>query len=290
MMRKLMNKYEMPQFNISEIKGNNIFVLGIGGGSDVVGAYGFGSIVKKSNPKAIVNFGLCVSKKENYSGFKKINNSLYLRDNSQKSINNSHTSLELIQKMAEYDNDLPSPFLLVRLPKFEKVSEKYGLGDFYHTLLSEFADAINYISPDLIIAIDMGGDSLTCGVEDENSFDRSGLRTLKRIGKPFIYIVFGVGCDGESTAEMIANSIEKEYEAKSLLGEFSLKEIIGLTKAMSKSILKDDRTPNIIADAVSVFANSEDKLITIPRHRKPQIPLSWITKGITFDGLKLSIE
>ncbi len=280
----------MPEFNLSEIKESNIFVLGIGGGSDVVGAYGFASIVKKSNPKATVNFGLCVSRKENYLGFKRINNSLYERDNSQKTINNSHTSLELIQKMADYDKDLPSPFLLARLPKFEKVSEKYGLDDFYQNLQYEFSNAINHINPELIIAIDMGGDSLTCGVEDENSFDRSGLRTLKRIGKPFIYIVFGIGCDGESTVKMIINSLEKEYETKSLLGEFDLKGIIELTKAMSKSILKDDRTPNIIADAVSVYENSEDKLITIHRHRKPQIPLSWITKGVAFDGLKLSIE
>lgn len=285
-----MNKYEMPQFNLSEIKESNIFVLGIGGGSDVVGAYGLAITLRKLNPKATVNFGLCVSRKENYCGFKKINNSLYQRDNSQRSINNSHTSLELIQKMGDYDKDLPSPFLLARLPKFEKVSEKYGLGDFYRILRSEFSNAINHINPELIIAIDNGGDSLTCGVEDVNSFDRSGLRTLKRIGKPFIYIVFGVGCDGESTVEMIVNSLEKEYEAKSLLGEFDLKEIIELTQVMSKSILKNDRTPNIIADAVSVYENSEDKLITIPRHRKPQIPLSWITKGVAFDGLNLSFE
>lgn len=280
----------MPQFNISEIKGINIFVFGIGGGSDVVGAFGFASLLKKSNPNGTVNFGLCVSKKENYSGFKKINHSLFQRDDLIGSIKNSHTSLKLIQEMADFDGDLPNPFLISRLPKYDKVSSKYGLNDYYEILKSDFSIALNYINPDVIVAIDLGGDSLTCGIENENSFDRSGLRALKQVGKPFIYIVFGVGCDGESTVDMIENSLEKEYEAKSLLGEFDLKEVIRLTRKMSKTILENDRTPNIIADAISSYENSEDRLITIPRHRKPQIPLSWITKGVVFDGLKLSIE
>lgn len=280
----------MPKFSISDVKGDNIFVLGIGGGSDVIGAYGFASTIQKLNPKAIINYGLCVSRKENYLGFKKINFSLYQHDNLQKSINNFHTSLELIQKMAEFNTDLPSPFLISRLPKYEKVSNKYHLTDFYLNLQSEFSNALNHINPDLIIAIDMGGDSLTCGIEDENSFDRSGLRILKRIGKPFIYIVFGVGCDGESTTDMIVTALEKEHEAKALFGEFNLNDIVDLTRSMSKSILKDDRTPNIIANAISSYQNSGDRMIVIPRHRKPQIPLSWITKGVAFDGLKLSIE
>lgn len=280
----------MTQFKISEIKGNNIFILGIGGGSDVVGAYGLASLIKKLNPKSIVNFGLCVSRKENYLGFRKINNSLYQRDNSQSGIKNSHTSLRLIQEMADFDNYLPDPFIIPRLPKYDKISNEYGLTDFYQKLQTDFSVALNHINPDVLIAIDMGGDSLTCGIEDENSFDRSGLRALKRIGKPFIYAVFGVGCDGESTMEMIVNSLEKEYEANSLLGEFDLSDIIELTRIMSKSILKDDRTPNIIADAISSYYNLGDRFITIPRHRKPQIPLSWITKGIAFDGLKLSIK
>ncbi|MDE0471296.1 MAG: DUF1152 domain-containing protein [Ekhidna sp.] len=288
MIKSMMNKYEMPCFNVSKIKGDNIFILGIGGGSDVVGAYGLASIIKTSNPKSLVNFGLCVSKKTDYTGFKKINNSLYQRDNPQSASNNPHTSLKLIGDMASVGSHLPNPYILSRLPKYGKISKKYSLLEFYQELYNEFLNALNFINPDVVIAIDMGGDSLTCGVEDENSFDISGLKTLKKIGKPFIYIIFGIGCDGESTVEMITNALEKEYVKNSLLGEFSLSELIDLTGPISKSILNKDRTPNIIADAQSTLDKSGDGMITIPRHIEPQIPLSWLVKGIAFNGLKLS--
>lgn len=139
----------------------------------------------------------------------------------------------------------------------------------------------------------MGGDSLTCGVEDEYSFDRTGLRALKQIGSPFIYIVLGPGCDGESTIEMLQSAIEKEVSCNSFIGEFLLDEVVKYMQPVSVNTLSSDRTPSIITNAQNKIGKElhlKSGYIEIQRHRKPTIPIEWIVKGIAFDGMKLSIK
>ena len=94
--------------------------------------------------------------------------------------------------------------------------------------------------------------------------------------------MFGLGCDGESTKEMILASIEQEKH--SFKGTFSIAEIAKLWSLVSERFLPKDRTPNIILSAFKL-SNQE---IEIPRHRKPLIPVEWLKVGIVFDGLNFN--
>lgn len=270
------------QFDLSV--NQNTLVIGIGGGSDVVGAFGIASILKSKSPEIIIEYALCVSKKENYCGFKQINHFLHKR--TDKGIDNkekiSH-SLILVSKMSEFDKHLPNPYLISRSkPSTENQEE----------ITSAINSALSEIKPTNIIAVDLGGDSLTCGMDgNEFGFDRTGIKALQEIGMPFTYVVLGLGCDGESTIEMLQNAIAREVEKNSVLGSFKLDNIIEQMLPVSKNLLADDRTPNIIANAYSEIQNDNNKfseLSRINRHRKPLIPNEWLITGVAFDGLKFS--
>ena len=262
----------------------NTLVIGIGGGSDVVGAFGIASILKSKSPEIIVDYALCVSEKANYYGFELINKFLHKRteeniDKKQK----QHHSLNLVSKMSEFDKHLPSPYLISR-PKFSNQNQ--------NKITKAISSALSRKKPSNIIAVDLGGDSLTCGTDgNEFGFDRTGIKALQNIGIPFTYIVLGLGCDGESTIEMLQNAIAREVEHNSILGSFKLDKIVEQMMPISKNLLADDRTPNIIANANKEIQNDNQKsfkLSLINRHRKPLIPNEWLITGIAFDGLKFS--
>jgi hypothetical protein len=240
-----------------------------------------------------VEFGLCVSYKPKYSGFKKLSRHLYQREisNIPEDIKELGPSLELVLKMKRYDGGLPEPYLLARHKKYEKVRPKLSIEKYENDVLRTFKKASELLKPELIFAVDTGGDSLTGGVEDELSFDKTGLKALKQLGVPFVYIVLGPGCDGESTIPMLKSAVKRESKAGSLLGEFDLKNIIEIWEPISTNLLDFKRTPNIIANAKSKIERNPDlanDLTTIQRHRIPDVPTSWLIKGIAFDGLKLS--
>ena len=278
----LLPKHFDKQFDLSV--NQNTLVIGIGGGSDVVGAFGIASVLKSKSPKIILDFALCVSKKDNYNGFEQINNFLHKRtkENIDEKLKQSH-SLILVRKMSEFDKHLPPPHLISR-PKPSSKNQ------------NEITNAINLalleIKPTNIIAVDLGGDSLTCGMDgNEFGFDRTGIKALQNIGIPFTYIVLGLGCDGESTIEMLQNAIAREVEQNSILGSFKLDKVIEQMLPVSKNLLADDRTPNIIANAYRGIQNDDQKSFEfskIDRHRKPLIPNEWLITGIAFDGLKFS--
>lgn len=270
------------QFDLSV--NQNTLVVGIGGGSDVVGAFGIASILKSKSSEIIVEYALCVSKKDNYSGFEQINHFLHKR--TEKGIDNTEKishSLILVSKMSEFDKYLPNPYLISRpKPSIENQKE----------ITSAISSALSEIKPKNIIAVDLGGDSLTCGMDgNELGFDRTGIIALQEIGIPFTYIVLGLGCDGESTKEMLQNAIAREVEQGSVLGSFRMNKIIEQMLPVSKNLLAKDRTPNIITNAYSEIQNDNKKsfeLSKINRHRKPLIPNEWLITGIAFDGMKFS--
>lgn len=274
------NNYKFIEtiYNFQDYISCNLLIIGIGGGSDIVGAYALGKFLKETNPSATINIAVAVTPKSDYDGFDKLQENLYqVNSNQVPDLSELHHTLQLIKEIYNCDKSF-SPYVLVR-PKYridtdisihqKEVSEAIG-------------KSISSLNPDFIIATDNGGDSLTGGISEnvEKEFDRTGIRALQKFGKPFEYIVFGPGCDGESTKEMILASIEQEKH--SFKGTFSIAEIAKLWSLISERFLPKDRTPNIILSALKQ-SNQE---IEIPRHRKPFIPVEWLKVGIVFDGIK----
>ena len=254
-----------------------ILVFGIGGGSDIVGAYSIASMLQKKNSESEIVYGLCVSQKHDYEGFERINDGLFKRSPflSDMDLENHHSSLKLTIEMNQFDENLPAPYLIVR-PKMN--SDK---------ILKVFQESLKYIEPDIVYAVDLGGDSLTCGIEDESGFDRTGLKALKDTGIPFIHLVLGLGCDGESKMDSMMNAIEKMKEKELFFGAFNLSQEIDLMTPISTLLLDKYRTPNIMVSANEDIVNNPDKsteTIIIPRHINPEIPLRWLVTGIAMDG------
>lgn len=271
------NRFTEPIYKFSDYINCNVLIIGIGGGSDIIGAYALGKFLKATNPNTTINIAVAVTPKSDYDGFDNLQENLY-QVNSEKvsDISKLHHTLQIVKEIYNFDQ-LFSPYVLVR-PKYRQDTNILRHQKDVAEVLSK---SLTFLNPDFIIATDNGGDSLTGGVSDnvEKEFDRTGLRALQKFGKPFEYIVLGPGCDGESTKEMILNSIEQEKH--SFKGAFSIIELAKLWSSISEEFLPKDRTPNIILSAINI----SDQEIEIPRHRKPLIPVEWLKVGIVFNGL-----
>ena len=65
-------------------------------------------------------------------------------------------------------------------------------------------------------------------------------------------------------------------------------KIIEQMLPVSKNLLADNRTPNIIINAYTETVKGNYGQTQINRHRKPLIPNEWLITGVAFDGLKFS--
>lgn len=274
--------YDFPTFGKKKV-----LVIGIGGGSDVVSAFGIASFLKEKNPDVEIRYGVSVSPKAYYGGFDKITDWLYQRkpNFNVEEIKELHHTLSLVLKMKEFD-DNQLPFLVVR-PKYKK---ELTVKEHQKQVAEVFRKTLDRINADIIYAVDGGGDSLTGGVSDnvETEFDRSGIRALQEYGKPFTYIIMGPGCDGESTIDMLKGAVKYENNNHSFIGLFDLSSIISKWEKLSLELLDNDRTPNIMRianDEIKNEPNKANNMQTIQRHRKPKIPLKWLITGLAFEGL-----
>ena len=282
--------YDNKKYNFPLLENKKVLVVGIGGGSDVVGAYGISRYLKEKNPNAKITYSVSVSPKTKYLGLEKLSHCLYKRNthNNIEIVKELDHTLSLVVKIQEFDNN-EQPFLIVR-PKYRV---ELTVKEHQKEVAKAFKETLDIINPDIIIAVDGGGDSLTGGVSDnvEKEFDRTGIRALQQYGKPFTYIVMGAGCDGESTMEMLKGAIKFENKNGSFLGHFDLIPFIDKWENLSSKLLQNDRTPNIMRianNALKVNPKREYELTIIDRHRRPQIPLKWLVTGLAFDGINFT--
>jgi len=275
-----MSKYNLhlEQFDLHSIVGENFFVLGIGGGNDVVGAYTVATIIKNTHPESKVIYGSCLSaNKENYIGFSPISEGLYIRDSINTEPNENH-SLRLVQTLKKFDSDLGEPYVIIADDK-----RKNG------RIVKE---SIDYFKEYTFITIDNGGDSLTGGKEGKNGFDYKNVMCLKDMKKSFLHIIFGLGCDGESSIERIKNMLN--YQSQAIIGMFVMDEIAKILLPMMPDIQHPERK-NVDTTMIVLEANNHmlsnpksEELYLIPRHeRNIQVPYAWVNTAVVFCGQKL---
>ena len=56
-------------YQLSQKLKGKILIIGIGGGSDIVGAYALGKILQQNNPNARISVAVAVTPKSTYKGF-----------------------------------------------------------------------------------------------------------------------------------------------------------------------------------------------------------------------------
>eukprot|EP01083_Nonionella_stella_P013739 38646_1 len=283
-----------------------ILIIGMGGGCDVFSAYSYYKYLsnhsKSSHAKQspVLLFGNCTSIRDDLKKHKKVCNYLYEIHTHQDfvagAVNKHYGTTKLEESIPfEYDKDtnvFHGPYLIaVPIKRFSSEINNIGLATMVNN--EALSECFNYLNVDLIIGIDNGGDSLTCGIDYSNdpelARDRQVLYAMKhnKYNTPYIHYVFGPGCDGESTVRQLLDSVEDENNR--FIGAFQLNDgIMNIMRDRSK-LLSDYRTPNIMYSAF-IQRNEENSndLVTIPRGRTPRIhiPKHWLHTCWAFSTVK----
>jgi ubiquitin len=268
-----------------------ILVLGMGGGCDVFAAYAVALQIEAMYPSAVVLYGNCISPR-NLDGHPQLATHLYtvppgepakLADKSS----GYYGTTMLEQSIPRGQED--SPVLFV-------VPKKTGdITDVTRENQAAFLEGLQTLAPDFVVGVDNGGDSLTGGIDfadgdPELGRDRQVLRALSKSGVDFLHLVAGPCCDGESTEDEMLGAIQAADVVGSYLGNFSLADVLP-TMYTRSSQLDPSRTPNIMHSALvgelepaeSVSLDGTPRVV-VPRHRKPAVPVAWLTRGFMFDG------
>ena len=102
-------------YQLSQKLKGKILIIGIGGGSDIVGAYALGKILQQNNPNARISVAVAVTPKSTYKGFDCIEENLY-RANVREDVDLTklHHTLSLIKQMSNFDSQF-LPYVLESL-------------------------------------------------------------------------------------------------------------------------------------------------------------------------------
>ncbi len=264
MLEFLQKKYEFP-----DLKNKKVLFLGLGGGCDIISAYSLQFLFKSSHDARII-----------YGNTK----------------NTFDKDLSIITKhigkvppdridISRYNIRISSTTIDRSLPRGED-----GCPYIFHYHKGASDDLIKEICSlnfDLIVGVDTGGDSIIFGaLSGAEGRDRKMVRLLKDIKIPFILVVLGAGCDGESTLENIKITFQDYNKKNKYLGSFSLDPLIPLFKSLAGS-LQQTRTPNIISFARdNRLELDKEGLMIVPRGRYPKIPRELLIHGFVFGNFK----
>jgi hypothetical protein len=147
----------------------------------------------------------------------------------------------------------------------------------------ELAGEIRSLAFDLLIGVDTGGDSLARkGGKGQWGRDQRMLAVLRRTGLPLLHVVVAPGSDGEASYEDLRDVMDEQVAAGRYRGCFALEPLLPIFRTF-RGCLGPTRTPQII------LAAAEDQLpvnrtgrVSVPRGRKPAVPRSWLTTGFVF--------
>ena len=297
----------------------------MGGGCDVFSAYSYykylSNYFQTTKESPTLFFGNCLGLRDDLKRHKKVSNYLYEvhnHDPMKQNVENKHYGTTKLEESIpfEYDkeNDIfHGPYLFaVPVKKFSDQINNIKLATVINNEV--MSESYKHLDLDLIIGIDNGGDSLTCGIDYTNdpelARDRQVLYSMKnnKYNIPYINYVFGPGCDGESTVEQLQKSMhDKENK---YLGQFQLnKELMEIMRERAK-YLTEYRTPNIMYAAFNTQSkdntneskenNDDDNdknketdifkdMVTIQRGKEPrvQIPRLWLYSCWVFSSSKL---
>ncbi|MFO8017618.1 MAG: DUF1152 domain-containing protein [Promethearchaeia archaeon] len=136
---------------------------------------------------------------------------------------------------------------------------------------------------DLVIGVDAGGDAIIEGaISGSRGRDKEMVKILTQTEMPFMILILGPGCDGESNESQILHSFTVQEKNGKYLGFCSLEPLIPhFEKRASK--LGRSRTPNIIKQAFhGELPLSEDRKMIISRGIYPHISKAWLIHGFAF--------
>ena len=243
-----------------------IFILGLGGGCDIISAYTVQFLFEFSNHSKII-YGNTKRSIEN--DLENITPNIYRLPPKQifideQSINTIGTT--------KIDRSIPRGY--------------DGCPYIVHSTKDNMKDLsreINSLGFDLVIGIDTGGDAIIEGtVSGYQGRDKEMVEIIRHSKIPLLIFVLGPGCDGESQENQILQSFHDQDEMEKYLGFCLIEPLIPFFEDLASNLNKN-RTPNILKRVFNgELAPDETGRIVIPRGIRSSISKTWLTHGFAF--------
>ena len=143
---------------------------------------------------------------------------------------------------------------------------------------------IRSLAFDLIVGVDAGGDSIASrDGRGRLERDQRMLNVLRQTGAPLLHVVVAPGCDGESDIADLYHSIRKQLAAGRYRGCFALAPILPILRSLSGG-LSESRTPRIVLRAADgQLARTTDGRLVVPRGCNPVVPAEWLANAFVFE-------
>jgi hypothetical protein len=148
----------------------------------------------------------------------------------------------------------------------------------------ELVGEIRSLGFDLLIGVDAGGDSIaTQSGRGHDERDQRMLRVILRTGVPVLHVVVAPGCDGESSVKDLRGALAERIVTKNYRGCFALEPILPVLRSLSGG-LAESRTPRIILRAADgELARTNDRNVIVPRGCNPVVPPAWLANAFVFE-------
>lgn len=252
-------------YSFPQLTGKRVLVHGLGGGSDIIAAYAFARSLRDRNPASC----LYANTKRQSDGLDRLRrgehtfSSLFTVRPDSRAVAKHGTST-IDQWIPHGDDGSP---LVCHLPY--QASEQ--------TMAGIVAD-LRALDLDLIIGLDIGGDSLL-----KRDRDWEMLNLIKETGIRCIHVVVALGADGECSPESLRAHVEQRLEGGSYRGWFPLDPLTETMKTFADR-LDASRTPNIILSAFGAHRNAPTITVDRPPSPPVDIPTHWLRCGFVFEG------
>ena len=255
----------MP-FTFPDVTGRHIFVLGLGGGCDVITAYAASRLLSPGAARVV------------YGNTK---------------TDSAGPVERLTPHVARVASPVPEPG---HKPKgCGSAAIDHGVprgahGSPWIVLLGRDHDAdalateIASLGFDLIIGVDAGGDSIvTKRGRPRRGRDQRVLAVLLRTRVPVLHVVVAPGCDGESRTGDLCDALAARLNAGAYRGCFPLAPILPVLREQSSG-LSEARTPRIVlAAADGRLDRTATGRVVVPRGCRPAVPPSWLAHAFVFE-------
>jgi hypothetical protein len=251
-------------FSFPDLTGQKVFLLGLGGGCDVILAYALGQIL----PTRLGTLVVGNTKERTADSLELFTPHLarLRRDPPTRTGRRAHGTNVIDQGVPPGDEGCP---WIVVLP--EDVDER------------EVVREIQAQQFDFLLGIDTGGDSLVGSAESgDDGRDKRMLRVLRATGLPLLLVIAAPGSDGESTCSAVQEMFHTQERLGLYRGSFSLEPTFPILRQFSPS-LGPTRTPRIILSAADgLLATNAAGRVVVPRGCRPSLPREWLTHAFAF--------
>jgi hypothetical protein len=246
----------LPIFTWPSFAQDQILVVGIGGGSDIISAYALGESLQP-RPKEIIYANTKTRPEADWLNISPHIATLPIGQKKEGILKISSGSTTIDRLLPKGARQNPFIFLL------EKGET---------TALTEEIKALGF---SMIIAVDTGGDVLARN--GKVGRDQRMLSVLEQTGLPLWLCVLAPGSDGQRAKEKLRDDLTSAFNESHFRGAFSLQFLVGAYQLFAP-LLPKIKTPNLIRQA---FETQEETML-IPRGCHPMIPVEWLRMGLVF--------